>query len=213
MTIDPTEIIKSPRLEIANRVGEMDTNTLIGELERALTVTAETIAYLGAIWRELDRRGVDLTAYRVGMGQYLPLIASGQLDPSAVVRFAGRLTLLRAVQTLPVDEQASLAAGRKVAVASMAPDGTITVSDVDPDMLTGEQLRLVFDTGRIRGAEEQANMLRSASTAARRRQKEPTARRYKIKVSQDRKVVRIGRMTVPVDELLEALQAAGVKVE
>ena len=72
----PADIIRSPRLEIATRVHEMDTPTLRGELARALTVTAETLEYLAAIWRELERRGQDLSELRKGMGQYLPLIAA-----------------------------------------------------------------------------------------------------------------------------------------
>jgi hypothetical protein len=207
---DPRDIIKSPRLEIANQVHEMDTSTLLGELERALAVTAETIAYLGAVWRELERRGIDLSRYRIGMGQYLPLIAAGQLDPQAIVRFSGRISLLRAVQTLPLPEQQRLARGEPIRVVSVAHDGSLATADVDAANLTAEQIRTVFDYGRIRSEAEQENMLASARTAVRRREKLPAARQYKIRVSQDRKVVRIGRMSIPADDLIEELRSAGL---
>jgi hypothetical protein len=188
----------------------MDTNTLLGELERALTVTAETIAYLGAVWRELERRGIDLSRYRIGMGQYLPLIAAGQLDPQAIVRFSGRISLLRAVQTLPLPEQQRLARGEPIRVVSVAHDGSLATAEVDAANLTAEQIRTVFDYGRIRSEAEQANMLASARTAAKRREKMPAARQYKIRVSQDRKVVRIGRMSIPADDLIAELRSAGL---
>lgn len=206
--LDPTEIIKSPRLEIANRVEEMDTPMLRQELARALTVTAETLAYLAAIWRELERRGEDLSDLRAGVGQYLPLIAAGQLDAEAVVRFAGRTGLLRAVQTLPVGDQRRLALGGKVPVVVASEDGRLTIAKVPAHALTGEQIRLAFDIGRLRPVDEQRNIIASARTAARRHAVE--IRRYRVRVDREAGTVQVGKMAVSIEEVMEALRDAGV---
>lgn len=208
--LDPTEIIRSPRLDIANRVNEMDTAMLRDELKRALAVTAETIAYLGEIWRELERRGENLTEFRVGMGQYLPLVAAGQLDPAAMVRFTGRISLLRAIQTLPITDQRRLAAGEKVKVYKLDMEGKPSTQEVPATALTAEQIRMVFDAGRLRPVDEQANMIESARLAARRRGRMPAARRYRVHIDQDKRTAKIGRMTLPVQEIVDALIDAGV---
>lgn len=207
---DVTDAIQSPRLHVATRVADMDIATLHNELRRAIQVTAETIAYLGEIWRELDRRGEDLTGYRVGMGRFLPLVAAGQLAPEAVVRFSGRIQLLRAVQLLPLPEQQRLATGSGVTVAVVNPDGSIGERSIPVDSLTGDQLRLAFDGGRIRSVAEQVNMLESARTAAKRRSNTPSGRRYRPTLDDTKTLLRVGRMQVPVVEVLAVLRAAGV---
>lgn len=205
--LNPTEIIRSPRLEIANHVQEMDTPMLRAELARALTVTAETLVYLAAIWRELERRGEDLSDLRAGIGQYIPLIAAGQLAAEAVVHFAGRVQLLRAVQTLPLDEQRRLADGGTVRVVTLTANGQLDETEMMVTALTGEQVRMVFDIGRTRPVPEQRNMLASAKIVARRRAN--GARNYKVRVDIDAGRVHVGRMTVPIDEIITALREAG----
>jgi len=204
----PQEVIRSPRLDIANRVSEMDTPMLRAELARALTVTAETLAYLGEVWRELERRGEDLSDIRAGLGQYLPRIAAGQLDAEVVVRFAGRQALLRAVGSLPINEQRRLALGGKVKVVSIGEAGKIEEAAVPVAMLTTQQVRIVFDEGRVRSVAEQQNIIDSARVAARRRQKEP--RRYRLHVDRAAGQLRVGNMTVPVEEVVSALRGAGM---
>lgn len=208
--IDPTEIIRSPRLEVATRVADMDTSVLLRELKRALVVTAETIAYLGAVWRELERRGQDLSNYRTGIGEYLPLVAAGQLAPEAMVQFIGRLQLLRAVRLLPIDEQRRLADGGTVTVLREdRRTGALLPTEVPATTLTGEQIKQVFDGGRLRDVAEQANMIDSTRVAARRRRSLPAARRYRVNVDIDAKTVKIGRMILPLQEVIDALEAAG----
>lgn len=211
MTMDPTDVIRSPRLEIASRIIEMETPVLLRELRRALAVTAETIAYLGDVWRELERRGEDLSAYRVGLGEYLPLVAAGQLAPEAMVNFTGRLQLLRAVRLLPVDKQRQLAAGATVTVIREDREtGILTPNEVPAVNLTGEQIRLVFDSGRMRDVAEQVNMIESARVAARRRRSLPASRHYRIHVDKAAKTVKIGRMVLPLQAVIDALTEADV---
>lgn len=204
----PTEIIRSPRLELATRVGEMDTATLRGELARALTVTADTLFYLAEIWKELERRGEDLSDLRAGIGRYIPLIAAGRLDASAVVQFAGRPALLRAMQTLTTKEQRRIATGGQLDVATIGPDGSVIETKVSAALLTGEQIRLAFGEDGIRPLEEQMNLIASANVR-RHRQRAPAARNYRVRVDIERGTVQVGRMVVTVKEVVSALRQAG----
>src|SRR5882724_9369466 len=76
---------------MAQTLRDMDNDTLRRELSRALTVSAEHLIYLAQVWRELERRGEDLSDLRSGLGAYLPLIASGRLAAEAVVRLPANI--------------------------------------------------------------------------------------------------------------------------
>ena len=54
----------------------MPTPDLREELARALTITADSLMYLAAVWKELEQRGEDLSDLRTGLGVYVPLIAA-----------------------------------------------------------------------------------------------------------------------------------------
>lgn len=81
------------------------TDELRSELANALSLTADHLRYLGAIWGELTRRGEDLSELRAGMGFYLEKIAAGQLLAETVVKYAGQPGVLRRVGMLPIERQ------------------------------------------------------------------------------------------------------------
>lgn len=142
------------------RIRSLDTPTLRAELSRALTITAQGLAYLAAVWAELERRGEDLSDLRHGLAEYLPRIADGTLAAEAVVAFAGQRTLLRRVAMLPLDEQRRLAAGERVPVWVPSDDGTDgTTRELPLSALTARQVAVVFDEdGRIRTPIEQRQL-------------------------------------------------------
>lgn len=86
-------------------IASISTEDLKAELAKALQITAEHIWRLALIWRELERRGEDLSHLRSGLGAYLAPVAYGRLLPEAVVRLAGNRTALKAVALLAPDEQ------------------------------------------------------------------------------------------------------------
>ena len=106
MTLD-TALSTPARLDL-ERLRTISTEQLRAELAQALGLTARHLLYLAAVWRELERRGEDLSDLRSGIGVYLPAIAAGSVLPETVVRFAGKPTLLRAVAALTPDEQRRL---------------------------------------------------------------------------------------------------------
>lgn len=205
-------IIKPARHHIANNIKDMDTPCLIGELKRVLTFTVDNIAYLGEIWRELDYRGVDLSAHRQGMGRFLPLIASGQLAPEAMLKFIGNMTILRSIQNLPINEQKKLAAGKKIKIAELTMDGCVTKKEIEAEKLTPAQAKIVFDYGRIRPIDEQENMIAGAisSVERKKRKKEPAARKYSVNVDIKAKTIKIGKMSVPTEVVIDALRKSGL---
>lgn len=205
-----TDIIVPAKNHIANNIVEMDTPSLENELRRVLSVTIENIAYLGTIWRELDRRGVDLSAYRQGLGRFLPMIAGGHLAPEAMIKFIGNITILRSIQTLPIEDQKRLAKGDKIEIADIDRSGKIVRRKIFARELTSGQAKIVFDYGRIRSAKEQENMLLEAisPTKRRERKKEPTARKYTVNVDPKAKTIRIGRMSFPTEIVIDALRKA-----
>lgn len=144
------------------RLSELPTAELRQELARAIEVTADHLAYLAAVWSELERRGEDLSALRSGMGAYLPMIASGHLDAEAVVRFAGRKQLLRAVAQLPLPDQRRLARGDKLPVV-VEQDGELVEQSLPAEALKGPLIAAVLGDGRVRPAAEQRRALEAAS--------------------------------------------------
>lgn len=137
-----------------SNLSDATTETLRAELARALEVTAENLMWMARLWRELDRRGEDLRELRTGLRTFLPLIADGRLDAGAAVQFAGNLTTLRALASLPIQEQRRIAAGGNVPVVMMR-DGSPVTRSMKVDDISSRIVKQVFATGRIRSEDEQ----------------------------------------------------------
>lgn len=119
-------------------VNRLSTDELRAELARAITMTADALAYLAQCWVELERRGEDLSDLRISLAPYLRDVAQGRLAPEAVLTFAGQRMVLRWVAKQPIDAQRAIAAGAAIEV--VAPDGT--ARQVAPRDLTTFDLRL-----------------------------------------------------------------------
>lgn len=179
----------------------MPTAELKAELSRGLVLTAAVLARLGTVWAELVRRGEDLSDLRSGLARYLPRIASGQLAAEAVVEFANRPTVLQSIEGLPLPRQRELAAGGTVRVLSA---GTPPV-EMPLAAMPAALVRAVFAAGEERTPAEQ----QAAATKPRPgRDGGEAAYRYRVRVDRDTRTVRIGKMTVPVEDVLGAFAAA-----
>lgn len=181
---------------------DWDTADLRTELARGLTMTAEGLARMGLIWQELERRGEDLSDLKRGIATYLPSIASGQLAAEAVVAFASRRSLLRALEGVPLGEQRRLAAGGTVPVID--PTDPDTVTEVAPASVPPAALRLVFADGEVRTPALQRIALRSRQP---KRGIGDTERRFRPRFDADAGTITIGRMTVRLSDLLAELAA------
>lgn len=198
-----TTIDAAPAVPTPYALNNMSTQALRAELARSLTLSAQHLAYLAAVWDTLEKRGEDLSDLRTGLAVYLPHIAAGRLDASAVIRFAGSPTVLRSISNLPIIEQKALAAGKSVDVLTIGAGGAYTMTSVPAYALTASQARMVFDVEKVRSATEQQAIFDSTRvSAARRTRPGPDGRvRYDPKTD----VIRIGRSSATVGEVLLAL--------
>lgn len=200
----PNEIVLAPAPEPIGglELSRVPTDDLRAELARGLTLTADTLTRLGSIWAELERRGEDLSALRTGLARTLPLIAAGRLAAEAVVAFAGRASVLRALEGVPLERQRRLAAGEPVEVIDAAtPDGALSLP---LSALPAAALRLVFADGEVRTPQQQRLSLRPRP----RRPREEGERRYRPRYDRATGLVHVGRMAVRLADLLAELSAA-----
>jgi hypothetical protein len=182
---------------------QMTTPELRAELVRGLSMTAEGLVRMSAVWRELEDRGEDLSDLRHGIATFLPLIAAGRLAPEAVVAFASRRSVLRALEGLPLDEQRRLAAGGLLAVIDPSRPGEVIETRLD--LLPSSALALVFDDGAIRPPQLQRVALRARS---RDRRPVDSKLRYRPHYDREKGTVRIGRLEIRLTDLLSELSSA-----
>lgn len=178
-------------------LSQLSVEELREELAQGLSLTAETLLRLSQVWAELERRGEDLSALRHGLARTLPLIASGQLAAEAVVAFAGRPSLLRALIGVDRAKQIALAQGDLVAVID--PADPQAIQEMRLDQLPPAALRLVFADGEIRTPQAQRLALRPQ-----RRPKAPQ-RHWHPSYDALSGTIAIGNMRVRLSELLAAI--------
>jgi hypothetical protein len=192
----------------AEHLQAMSTEELRGELARSLQLNASQLLHLAAVWRELERRGEDLSDLRSGMGAYLPMIAAGRLDANAVVKFAGQTTILRALIDLPIERQRAIIADTPIDVVVLDAAGESQIKALPAYTLTAAQVRQVFAPGRLRDTKEQEAVLLQTVTRKRKaRAIAGTGQRVRYDASADTLVV--GRQRVAVGDVLGALVVAG----
>lgn len=179
---------------------EVSTPDLRAALARGLELTAETLTRLAMIWGELERRGEDLSDLRRGMGRLLPLIASGRLAAEAVVAFAGRPAVLRALDGLPLTEQRHLAAGEPLDVVD--PTNPQEINRVPVALLPAPTVALVIFEGHVRSVQEQRIALRQRRRALPERPREKILRPH---YDREKGLVRIGHISFELGALLNEL--------
>lgn len=176
------------------------TADLRDELARGLTLTADTLSRLGLIWQELERRGEDLSSLRTGLARTLPLIAAGLLAAEAVVAFAGRPAVLRALEGVPLEQQRRLAAGEALeAIDPTNPTNVITEPIV---RLPTAAVRLAIADGTVRTPDLQRLAFRP-----RKRRREESGYHYQPHYNSAAGTITVGRMTVALGDLLQAVSA------
>lgn len=142
---------------------------LKGELQKALTVTAEHLRYLAAVWNELENRGEDLSHLKTGLVGYLPMIAHNRIDPRLIVQYADRKTVLAAISRLPIAEQERLADTGHVTLATTDSDGHRQDVERPLNKLSQSELYQVFSEDGIRAPDQQYALLEKRSERRDRR--------------------------------------------
>lgn len=182
------------------------------ELEKALSITAEHLQYLAAVWRELESRGEDLSHLRIGLAGYLPMIANGRIEPRLVVQYAGRKTILSALSRLPFEEQRRIADDAHVTLVTLDEKGNRQDLQRPIDQLGQGELYQVITEDGIRSPDKQFLML--ANRTPRKTSKKNVIRKIKAERIDGDNFFRFGTKRIKEANLLaELAQHYGVPEE
>ena len=132
------------------------------ELAKQISLTSSSLMRAAEIWTELQRRGVDMSAFRSGLALYLPRIARLELAAESVVTFAGQRKLLQHLVGMPLEDQRRYAAGEPVKVAERDESGRVVELTRRLTELSGREVDQVLGQGRIRSMSEQKSSLAHA---------------------------------------------------
>lgn len=198
-----TDLVPTNHNAVALDLAKIPTEQLQEELRRTLEVTVESLVRTAAIVRELEHRGIDLSELRIGLAGYLRQIAHGRLSAKAVVRFAERPLLLRAVSDLPLEEQERLADGEPVKLAVFGDHGQVDHRMVDPLDLSADQIRLIFGGPVIRSVSQQVPLLEDRRVRATRRASSPASGR--ITADRERGGLIVRKTFFPIAEVIQAM--------
>lgn len=156
---------------------------------------------------ELERRGDDLEDLRLGLIDYLRRIASGQLLPDVVVRYAGQPNVLKRVAVLPIADQRKLVTQPAIDFAVWRGD-SIEWKKVDPSLMTTTQLTQVLAPDHIRTRSEQVTLLEHRREMSSRQQDDLVdSDRGGVKADRSRGRVILGSRSYTPAEITRALSA------
>lgn len=179
----------------------LSSDDLRERLASAMGRTAEGLVEMAACVRELEARGEDLSGLHMAILPYLRRIAYGQLLPRLVIAYAGTPKLLSHASTLPLPDQERLLAEGTVEVAVAERDGSIGSRRIDPRAIPPRDLARIFSEEGIVAPERQQPRKRNPRAAG---------RTFAVRVDRERRRLLVGRMAVPIAEVMLALsEAAG----
>lgn len=186
-----------------SRIRSMSTEQLKSELAKGLTMTADGLTHLGAIWMELESRGADLSSLREGIAETLPLIGRGLLAAESVIAFAGS-PVLKYLEGINLDEQRRLAAGKHV--SCFIPDSNDMVR-LPLVRVPSASLRYLFSDGKMRSPAEQ-KLARSRNGV-----KSKQIVKHTVKVDKAKRLVFVGKSQIGLGALVSELSNSTSPVE
>lgn len=141
------------------RIKTLETQELKKLLVEGIQITARQLYYLSMIWKELEERGEDLSAFKKGLAVYLPDIARGILDANVVVKFAHLKILINAIKTLPINQQKKLTEDNcSLPVLIETKDGGYMEKNIPVNAMSSQQVKQVFNGGKILDIKEQEKL-------------------------------------------------------
>ena len=144
----------------------LDNNALLDEFKNSLSVTVFHLQKMAVIWDILTSRGVDLSKYKKGLIEFVPLIAQNRLLPQFVTDFAGQKNLINHVSKISLHEQEKLLEHGIVQKISILEDGTELVEDLALDEIRSDELYQIFGTDSLRTIEEQRKLIANSRRLA-----------------------------------------------
>ena len=203
-----SEIVKYSRDQLI----QMSTHDIKEELTKVLTVTAENLAYMAMLWRELEERGEDLSGIKGGMMEYIQLIAAKRIDARLVVEYAGRKTLLNYLSKLSTSEQQKIIETGKVDIV-IENDGEYfhkSLSLVDADISQISQAFDPFSKSGLRSEAKQIEMMEAKASPKAIRKRRIT----KVEIDPKSKTLIAGGKNIMLESVLEAIEKAyNIKID
>lgn len=188
-------------LELLNKeLPSLTNDQLKQELQKALAITAQHLQYLAAVWKELEKRGEDLSHLKTGLAGYLPMIANGEIDSNLIVKYAGRRTVLSALAKLPIEQQRQIAADGHLTIVTLDKDGKRHDVQRPIDQLNQAELFQAISEQGLRDPDKQFLLL--ANKTPRKASVKNTVRTAKIEELDDETFFRFGTKRIKEDYLL-----------
>lgn len=185
-------------LAIRTDIASVPTDELKRRLVDGLRMTAERLLNLGETVVELERRGEDLSALRMGMVTHLRAIGAGTLLPEIVVRYSGKQALLDRIAGLPLSQQQALIESPSVPILVNG-----EVQRIDPLAIPYRSIDQVFSGASIRNESDQRAYL--ASKPRNENRPRDKARQLKAHADHDLGGIRVGKAFVPRAEIVMVL--------
>ncbi len=138
-----------------NELSTLTNEQLFNEFKSSLSITVHHIQKMAVIWKILTQRGVDLSAWKKGLLEFLPQIATGNLLPEVLTEFAGQRNLILTLSRIPTDKQKELLETGTIQKLDITEDDQEIVTDVELANLKNADLALVFKENDIRDISEQ----------------------------------------------------------
>jgi hypothetical protein len=193
------------QLDVSSEFADRPTPELWLLLSDEMASWAQKLARIARIAAELAKRGEDISHIRNGLGVYLLAIAEGSVLPELVVKYAGQRRILRVATALPVAEQQAIVENGRVPFVVRDGDGKYTTRMLLLSSMTWSQLGQVFGDRAIRSESEQIGLLTPPPYTPRK-----IVRRGTVIADRKNGVVRIGAAQAPIEDVIEALQVAGL---
>lgn len=189
-----------------HKLANLSTDILKQEFAKSLKITADRLAYMANIYLELSKRGVDLSGLKGGLIEYMPLIASNQIDARLVVEYAGNKTLLASLSKLTMDEQQKLIDNPSLSIVSMGDDKSQVVTKVNLHEIKASDIFLAIDPakGQVRNSEEQYQILLIKNKTSKKKSKNRKVNKVKI----DGEYIVVANYDINIKSVLQALSDA-----
>ncbi len=190
-----------------NQIQAASIEQLKAELSQSLKITSDYLVYMSLIWNELNRRGVDLSELKSGLFQYIPLIATNQLEAALVVEFAGNKTLLSALSRLPIDQQKEIAISKKIPFVELG--DSLEMIETELDLMTAKPRQIYQVLGGevgFRDTNQQYLYLKSKNNLKRHPKKRPRTTLSNLQYDENNEYLLLGDdHRVKVEKLLDSI--------
>ena len=190
-----------------NQIQAASIEQLKAELSQSLKITSDYLVYMSLIWNELNRRGVDLSELKSGLFQYIPLIATNQLEAALVVEFAGNKTLLSALSRLPIDQQKEIAISKKIPFVELG--DSLEMIETELDLMTAKPRQIYQVLGGevgFRDTNQQYLYLKSKNNLKRKKKKRPRTTLSNLQYDENNEYLLLGDdHRVKVEKLLDSI--------